>query len=180
MAGEQFRGGYPRHRLTEFHTPSATTGGVLRGHTMDVDAEILAAVGSHPITRFLSHTYGKACDHFAYARGPGLKALETIEGEYARLNRHLVERFSFAGLQWWFSQATPHAVQQELQHGFLSDGAAVLLVFGRSRRSLWEWAERDRKAWCTTEFASEMLAKYGLGYDPRACPITDEVTQWTT
>lgn len=105
----------------------------------------------HGITRFLYARWHAACDTYAYHRGPGLVAIERIEKLFDETNPCL-RRFSFAGILWWFEQATPHDIQDVIRPGgFLGSEADIKILFGRDRKSLWHWAENDRARWLRSE-----------------------------
>ena len=131
-------------------------------------------IGRFPITRFLSFSYSKACDRFAYERGPGLVAIEQLESSYD--NHHpCLRKFDFNCITWWLSIATPHDIQEEIERGFLSSDKNVHLVFGRSRRSIWLWAERERRKWLDSDGSKALMGKLYTTSVPRECPIKEVV-----
>jgi hypothetical protein len=135
----------------------------------------------HSVCRFLAVVYCKACDWYAVANGPGLKALERIEAAYQKAHRHLIARWeAFRTLPAWLEGATPTDVEREIESGFLSSGDDVRLVYGCTRRRLWDWAESCRLKWVRSEKSVAVLtaslgasaaAQAGL---PRANPIREE------
>lgn len=129
-------------------------------------------IGRFGVTRFLSFRLSKACDHFAYHRGPGLVAIERIESSYDDHHPGL-RKFDFNCITWWLSGASPTEIHEELERGFLSSDKDIQLVFGRSRRSIWIWAERERRTWLDSEFSKTVCGKWWSPSQPQECPIQE-------
>lgn len=118
----------------------------------------------HPIARFMRYTWMKACDHYAYVRGPGLQAIERIERAWdKRFNAPVFRRIN-AGIIWWCEEATPADVQSALS-SWLGNEADFEFIFGQSHASMWAWAENARRTW---------LIAAGVEPAPRVNPFINQ------